>query len=165
MEGSPACRRMTHGRAPTHTSMPSQACHHKHAITSVLPRSPWLQVSRACRFTGFWVEPPPGGEAPSVVDLVMSVRPCIHPKPYKKRLLADRALRPFSAAAAAPKLVQGVGFQPRFLGFMVSRVYVARVCGSHGSRFEPRFPGFVVSTFQGLWLLGSRVSRVHSWVL
>ena len=26
--------------------------------------------------------PPPGGEAPSpIVDLVMSVRPCIHPKP------------------------------------------------------------------------------------
>ena len=24
---------------------------------------------------------PPGGEAPSVVDLVMPVRPCIHPKP------------------------------------------------------------------------------------
>ena len=30
----------------------------------------------------FWGRaPPPGGEAPSVVNLVMSVRPCIHPKP------------------------------------------------------------------------------------
>ena len=29
----------------------------------------------------FGRSPPPGGEAPSVVGLVMSVRPCIHPKP------------------------------------------------------------------------------------
>ena len=56
---------------------------------------------------GFLGGPPPGGEAPSNVDLVMSVRQGIHPKPYKKRLLADRALRPFSAAPAA--LVRGLG--------------------------------------------------------
>ena len=29
----------------------------------------------------FGRSPPPGGEAPSDVDLVMSVRECIHPKP------------------------------------------------------------------------------------
>ena len=31
--------------------------------------------------------------APSNVNLVTSVRECIHPKPERKRLLADRALR------------------------------------------------------------------------
>ena len=36
----------------------------------------------------FWGGAP---EAPSNVDLVMSVRECIHPKPYKKRLLAERS--------------------------------------------------------------------------
>ena len=30
---------------------------------------------------GFGVDPPHGGEAPSNVDLVMSVRELIHPKP------------------------------------------------------------------------------------
>ena len=53
-------------------------------------------------------EPPPlGGEAPSNVDLVMSVCECIHPEPQRKQLLADRTctLRPPSTALAAPKLV------------------------------------------------------------
>ena len=37
-----------------------------------------FRVHRCQRFLG---GAPPGGEAPSVVGLVMSVRPCIHPKP------------------------------------------------------------------------------------
>ena len=42
----------------------------------------------------FWAEPPhPGGEAPSNVDLVMSVCLCIHP---------GCSRRPFSPASAAP---------------------------------------------------------------
>ena len=45
----------------------------------------WVGGSRVRDFIkvlDFWGgAPPPGGEAPSVVGLVMSVRPCIHPKP------------------------------------------------------------------------------------
>ena len=48
---------------------------------------------------GFW------GGAPSNVNSVTSVCLCIHPKPHSKRLLADRELRYFFAAAATHKLV------------------------------------------------------------
>ena len=59
-------------------------------------------------FLGGGVKPRTGGEAPSNVDLDMSVcslSELIHPKPYSRWLLADRALRPFFAARATPKLV------------------------------------------------------------
>ena len=48
--------------------------------------------------------PPPGGEAPSVVELVMSVSVfTLNPKAVTRRKLIE--LRPFFAAPAAPKLV------------------------------------------------------------
>ena len=49
--------------------------------------------------------PGPGGEAPSNVDLVMYARLLIHLKPTGGYSLTERMLRPFSAAAGAPKLV------------------------------------------------------------
>ena len=72
------------------------------------PRTLTVFASLHC-FTVFGRSPPPPRSKPLTILSVMSVCELIHPKPYKKRLLADRALRPFFTAPSAPKLVM---FEP-----------------------------------------------------